>query len=174
MQYAKKYTTADHVTGTYGYGTSGRYSTTKRILENLWDSGPVKLFFGFGPGLATPSLFDSAEDRINRGKFFESLRIAYGLTPMTRIALEYGILGAIAFGLIVFLFTRMCLRYYQYEADPYWKAFAAGSIGFAFSMLFFFLAYHWTAFWGDTLPALYFYAMAVVYTRLRRIRGSAA
>ncbi len=174
MQYAKEYTTKDYTTGTYGYGTSGRYSTTKRILENLWDSGPVKLFFGFGPGLATPSLFDSAEERINIRKFFESLRIAYGMTPMTRIALEYGILGAIAYSLIVFLFARMCLRYYQYEVDAYWKAFAAGSVGFAFSMLFFFFAYHWTAFWGDTLPALYFYAMAVVYTRLRRIRGSAA
>ena len=170
VQYAKEYTTGDYKTGTRGYGTSGRYSTTKRIIEKLWDSGPVKLFFGFGPGSATPSLFDSAEEKMNRLKFFEMLRVAYGLTTMTMIALEYGILGVIAFGLIIFLFARMCLRYYQYEVDPYWKAFAAGSVGFAFSMLFFFLAYHWTAFWGDTLPALYFYAMAVVYTRLQRVR----
>jgi hypothetical protein len=64
----------------------------------------------------------------------------------------------------------MCWRYYQAESDPYWQAFAAGSVGFAFSMLFFYFAYADAAFWGDTMPALFFYAMAVVYTKMNRIK----
>ena len=91
---------------------------------------------------------------------------------MSLIALEYGVLGGVAYSLIIFLFARMCWRYYKYENDPYWKAFAAGSLGFAFSVLFFSFAYHSTAVYGNTLPALYFYAMAVVYTRSKKIGGT--
>ncbi len=168
LHFAKKYTTAEDG---YGYST-GRYSTTKRIFETLWNSSLAELFFGVGPGSTTQSLFDSPKDRKNVQKVFDRFKIRYGLTSMNRIAFEYGVLGVVAYSLMVLLFARMCWRYYQYEVDPYWKAFAAGSVGFAFSMLFFFFAYHHPAFWGDTMPALYFYAMAVVYTRLQRIHDS--
>ena len=168
FDFAEKYETNVHL---YGY-TTGRISTTKRVFAALWDSGLDKLLFGFGPGLITPSLFDLPEDRKNIERIlFDRFKINYGWTSMTQIVFGYGILGVIAFSLIVFLMARMCWRYYKCEADPYWRAFAAGSVGFAFSMLFFFLAYNPPAFWGDTMPALYFYAMAVVYTRMQRICG---
>ena len=166
LDYARKYTTGED-----GYGYSyGRIATTIRISEVLWNSGLAVLFFGFGPCSTTPSLFDSQEDRENVQALFDKLKVGYGQTSMSKIALEYGVLGVVTFSLIVFLFARMCWTYYKYQNDPYWKAFAAGSVGFAFSMLFFFFAYHSTAFWGDTMPALYFYAMSVVYTRLKRAR----
>ena len=165
LGYAKNYTS-----GVDGYGYSyGRVATTIRVVEALWNSGFAGFFFGFGPGSTTPSLFDSPEERKSVQKLFDRFMIGYGLTPINRIAFEYGVFGVVAFSLIVFLFARMCWRYYKIEVDPYWKAFAAGSVGFAFSMLFFYFAYHHPAFWGDALPALYFYAMAVVYTRSKKI-----
>jgi hypothetical protein len=88
---------------------------------------------------------------------------------MTRIALEYGLTGIIIFSFILLSFARMSWKYYNYEDNAYWKAFAAGSVGFAFSMIFFFFGYSHIVFFGDTMLALYFYAMAVVYTRSKQI-----
>ena len=139
------------------------------ITKILWNSGLFGLLFGTGPGSTTFSRFDTHEERESIQRRYNEFQIGYGLTTMTKIALEFGVLGVVAYSLIVILLARMCWRYYSYENDPYWKAFAAGSVGFAISMLFFSFSYHWTAFWGDTLPALYFYAMAVVYTRLKEL-----
>lgn len=165
FDYAKKYTARESA---YGY-TTGRYSTTVRIFESLLDLGFAQVFFGVGPGSITPSLFDSAGEAGRTQQTLDRFRITYGLTSMNKIAIEYGVLGVIAYGLIIVLCARMCWKYFKYEVDPYWKAFAAGSVGFAFSMFFFFVAYSYSAFWGDTAPAIYFYAMGVIYTRWRRI-----
>jgi hypothetical protein len=166
FQFARDYTTAVNA---YGY-TTGRTSTTIRIFQKLYEAGPLALFFGFGPGSTTPSLFDSPEDRVKQKKLYEKLKVTYGVTTMTRIALEYGLAGIVAFSFILFTFAIICWKYYLYENDPYWKAFAAGSVGFAFSMIFFFVTYSHNVFFGDTMLALYFYAMAFVYKRSRQIR----
>ena len=90
--------------------------------------------------------FDTWEDRELLRYVLMSLRSIMASLRLAKIALEYGVLGVVAYSLIIFLFARMCGRYYKYENDPYWKAFAAGSLGFAFSMLFFFFAYRANAF----------------------------
>ena len=167
INYAKEYTTG---TDFYGH-TTGRYSTTIRTFETLWDSGLTVFFFGFGPGATTVSIFDSAKSKEKVKDFFGRIKIAYGLTTLTKIGLEYGVLGILIFSSIIIVFIRMCIRHYKHENNPYWKAFAIGSVCFSFSMFFFFFGYHFPAFWGDTLPAIYFYAMAVVYTRLREINS---
>jgi hypothetical protein len=164
LNYAKNYTTREYD----GY-SAGRYSTSIRIFKALINSGPGTLLFGFGPGKITPSFFDSKKEIREINEFQDRLKFIYGNNSITYIALEYGILGLFVYGIIVISFARMCWRYYKYEVDPYWKAFAAGSVGFAFSM-FLFAAYTPTAFLGDTMPALYFYTMAVVYIRLQRIK----
>jgi hypothetical protein len=167
FEFARDYTTGVNARGY----TTGRTSTTIKIFETLWDSGLPALFFGYGPGTTTMSIFDSPEDKIQRERFFDRHKIAYGVTPMTRIALEYGVAGIIAFSFILLSFARMSWKYYNYEDNAYWKAFAAGSVGFAFSMIFFFFAYSHIVFFGDTMLALYFYVMAVVYTRSKQIEG---
>lgn len=163
LSYAIDYTTRENE---LGY-TTGRFSTTKRILSVLSNGGITHLFFGVGPGAYTTSLFDTQRDRKRVYQLEKRLGIGYGVTSMSRIALEYGVLGVVAFALIPIAFCFICRRQYRLETDPYWLAFAAGSMGFAFAMLAFFIVYHHPSFWGDTLPALYFYAMAVVYTRSR-------
>ena len=167
LDYAGKYNLGEDW---YGY-SFGRVATTIRVYENLWNLGVGGLLFGAGPGCTTPSMFDTREEKNRFWDRYGEFKIGYGLTAMSRIALEYGVLGVVAYSLIVFLLVRMCLKYYKKEIDPYWKAFAAGSVGFAFSMIFFSFAYQSTAIWGDTFPVLYFYAMSVVYTRLKRISG---
>jgi hypothetical protein len=165
VEYAVDYTTRYNA---YGY-SGGRLSTTTRIFEKLWEAGPDIFLFGFGPGSTVRSIFDQPGKKKDIQRFFEKLQIAYGVTPMCKIALEYGVLGVFAFFLIIFSFTRMCWRFYKNEIDPYWKAFAAGSVGFAFSMVFFFFAYHYPAIFGDTIPCLYFFAMAVVHIKLKQM-----
>lgn len=167
--YALRYTERYNM-GVDGYGnTYGRLSTTIRTIELLWDSGPLQLLFGSGPGLKTRTFLDDKADKKRFKELKEEEMISYGQTAMTKIAAEYGILGVFSYLLILIPAAVMCLKYVRYENDPYWKAFAAGSVGFSFSMLIFFFIYNASSIWGDTLPALYFYAMAVVYTRLYRI-----
>jgi len=168
LSFAKEYTTGQNV---YRQ-TTGRYSTTMRIFTVLWDGGIDRLFFGVGPGARTISLFDARDDRKRVNELEYRYGIGYGITSMNWIALEYGLLGVMAFALIPIAFCIMCRRQYKWETDPYWRAFAGGSMGFAFSMLAFFVIYHHPAFWGDTLPVLYFYAMAVIYMRSRKRRAS--
>jgi hypothetical protein len=166
FRYAQKY---DTNVNAYGE-TTGRASTTLKAFQVLIDSGFPQFFFGIGPGSTTSSMFDSPEaNRPGLLWVMNEFDIKYGFTSLVRIAIEYGVLGVIAFGVIVLSFCRMSWKYYLLEVDPYWKAFAAGSVGFAFSMLFFFVAYSHSAFWGDTAPTLYFYAMAVIYTKSRAI-----
>ncbi len=165
LGYATKYTSRENV---YGY-TTGRFSTTKRIFSTLYQEGADQLFLGVGPGARVVSMFDDASARREIQNTHERFKVRYGITPMNWIALEYGILGVLAFALIPLTFCVMTWRYYKRESDPYWKAFAAGTVGFAFSNLAFFLIYHHPAFWGDTMPALYFYAMSVAYIRSRRM-----
>jgi len=165
FEFAKNYTLHED---DYGYST-GRLLTTKRIFKGLWDLGLVNLLFGLGPGSLTPSVVYSLYNRDIILKPQIMLKFKYGVTSASRMCVEYGVLGVFTYGLLIYLCICMCIKYYRYEVDPYWKSFAAGSAGFAFSMFFFFFVYGDAAFWGDTMPALYFYAMAVVYIRLKRI-----
>ena len=170
FDYANEYTTGvDRIRLHYG-----RVATTKRVFESLVEFRTSRSYsLALGRVLQHYPYLIHGEER-RSSETFSEFKIGYGFTSMSRIALEYGVLGVVAYSLIVFLFARMCWRYYKYENDPYWKAFAAGSVGFAFSMLFFSFAYTQLHFWGDTLPALYFYAMAVVYTRSKKIGGTVA
>jgi hypothetical protein len=155
--------------GVDGYGYSyGRLATTERVINALWESGIEQVLLGFGPGFATLSVFDTKESRDYYERQFDKLKIGYGITTITQIALEYGFLGVLVFTWMLVKLSQTCWSLYKLETDPYWRAFAAGSVGFSFSMLFFAYAYHATAFWGATMPALYFYAMAVVYTRYHK------
>jgi hypothetical protein len=167
VEYAKDYTTRVNF---LGY-TTGRYSTTVRIFKTLWEGGFVGTFFGLGPGMLTQSLLDPKEQMKTIEDVKDHFRFQYGLTAMTRIAVEYGVLGIITFVLILIFYARMTWKYFISENDAYWKAFAAGSVGFTYSIIFFFIAYGDTVVWGDTIPALFFWAMAVVYTKSTKVGG---
>jgi hypothetical protein len=144
--------------------TYGRIATTQRVFRVIYDSGIGNFLFGLGPGTYTRTLLDPPNWESKSAKL---LKIRYGITPMNRIAIEYGLLGVVAYAFVPLYFVFMCWKYYKLEADPYWKAFATGSFGFAFLMFFLFLGYHYPIFLGDTMPVLYFYVMAVVYYRLK-------
>jgi hypothetical protein len=167
IEFAKDYTTRENP---FGY-TTGRYATTVRIFKTLWEKGYVNLFFGIGPGMFTASILDPEGQKKNIANVKDQFKFNYGLTAMTRVAIEYGLFGTITLILIFALYARMSWKYYKSEKNPYWSAFAAGSVGFTFSTIFFFFAYSDTVLWGDTIPALYFWAMAVVYTRSNKLTG---
>lgn len=164
LEYAQKY---DTNVGSHGY-TWGRQATMKRTFSVLSNSGIKNFFFGFGPGSFTPVFFDNPNWRSKYARLF---KIRYGLTPMSLIAIEYGIFGVIAFSIMIIHFIFMSYRLYGLEKDPYWTAFASGSFGFSILMMYFFLFYHPPIWLGDTFPILFYYCMAVVFIRTKANMG---
>jgi ABC-type xylose transport system permease subunit len=119
--------------------------------------------FGFGPGSFTRSrLGYHADQRLD--KFI----LGYGMTALTYVALECGVLGVIVYLIIILTFLRMCWKYYFLETDPYWRAFAVGSLGLAFFMIFLFCGYNYNSYTGDSFPLFYFYIMGVIFVRLNK------
>ena len=163
IEYANRYNR-----GIDGYGnTFGRIATTERAIEILTTSGMANLLLGVGPGTTTLFSIGSKKDRDWLENKFLDFKIGYGMTSMVKVALEYGLSGVLFFSYMLYSLLRICWELFKHENDPYWKAFAAGSFGFSSSMIFFAFCYHASAFWGSTMPILYFYAMAVVYIRLK-------
>ena len=162
LEYANRYNMGISASG-YSYG---RVATTKRVFEILLDSGISHIVLGMGPGSTTPTHLDSKNTRRIFEQRYEKFKITYGLTPITRILLEYGIIASMLYGWMIYSFSVKCWRLYLIEHDPYWKAFAGGSFGFSCSMLFFFLCYSHNAFWGIVMPSLYFFSMAVIQIKL--------
>jgi hypothetical protein len=157
LDYAHKYETND----TERY-TWGRYSTTKRVFSVIASSGIEHLFLGFGPGSFSPIFFDPPDWR---SKYADLFNIRYGLTPLSLIAIEYGLFGIIPYALMTMHLIFMSYRLYKRETDRYWIAFACGSVGFSILMVYFFSMYHPPIWLGDTFPILFYYAMGVVFVR---------
>lgn len=159
FKYHKKYTTrADYYNPSI---TTGRFSTFVNTFGTLKDAGFGTFLFGFGPGAFTKSIFGNVDARLTK---FE---LGYGITPLTYVALECGILGVIVYLIIIVTYLRMCWKYYFFETDSYWRAFAVGSLGLAFFMVFLFCAYNHNSYVGDNFPLLYFYIMGVIFVRLK-------
>jgi hypothetical protein len=164
MKGAQKYTTST------GFHRSefacGRFATTKLTLHEIWKQGLPRIFFGFGPGCLTSSILRVSADP---DPAVSRIRGSYGITGMTYVWTEYGLFGVFVFGSMFCIFARMCWKWYNYEKEPYWKAFALGSVVFAFLNMFCFFAYSTVPISGDTIPPVFFYAMATMYLRLKEI-----
>ena len=152
----------------FGYTTS-RFSTTRRVFSVLYKKGLTNFFFGYGPGSYTKSRFvEEEEKRIA----YKDLRISYGVTPLTYIAIEYGILGLFPFFLFISAVFLKCFKFWKIADTNYWKAFALGTMTFAFSMILLWGTYHIPSFTGDPVPCLYYYCMAIVFSKYRIYRES--
>lgn len=152
----------------FGYTTS-RFSTTKRVFSVLYEQGFSRIFFGYGPGSYTESRFLEKEEKRS---VYKDMRINYGLTPLSYIAIEYGILGIIPFFALICSFFVRSVKFWKVADSGYWKAYSLGSMGFAFSMILLWASYHIPSFTGDPIPCLYFYAMAVVSIKFRQYKFS--
>ena len=169
LQYSKQYTTGknyyDSEVGT------GRFSTTMVTFDTIWKGGLPHFCFGYGPGSLIASIL-SKRPTSTDGSIVRISR-SYGKTGMVLILTEYGLFGLIPLGLMFVIFAHMCWKWYNYEKEPYWKAFAVGSLVFAFSEMFMFFVYNTGPIAGDTIMPVYFYVMAAMYLRLKQItRGN--
>lgn len=152
LEYAKEYTTK-----------VGRVAMTKLAFEAAFKSG--NLLFGFGPGSLTGSILSGG----SVDKRLLPLWRKYGKTGFVVIFVEYGMLGVIAFGSILLIFAYRCWKSFKYEKEPYWKAFAMGSLVFTVYNTFIFFCYNTAPFLGDVITPVYYYAMAVMYLRVKEI-----
>ena len=168
FSYALKYSQS-YTTGT-GYENpefaTGRFSTTMLALDTIWTGGLSHIFFGYGPGCLTKSVlgYMPRDRRISR------IAGSYGQSGAVFVLMEYGLFGVIPLSLIFWVFVRICWRWYNSEKEPYWRAFATGSLVFALLNAFIFCTYNKTSILGDTIPPLCFYIMATAYMRLKEIK----
>ncbi|MCD4669850.1 MAG: hypothetical protein K8S14_05340, partial [Actinomycetia bacterium] len=126
LKNAQKYTTGMNSRNAESGG--GRFATTMLVFDQIWKGGLVPLFFGYGPGCLTHSILS---DRPNADPRIVRIGGSYGKTGMTFILTEYGLFGLIPLSLMFCIFTHMCWKWYNYEKEHYWKAFATGSLVFA-------------------------------------------
>jgi len=168
LSYALKYS-REYPRGANYYNpefASGRFSTTMLTFDTVWEGGLPHIFFGYGPGSLTGSVL-SKRPSIDRNIF--RISGSYGKTGMVFILTEYGLFGLIALGLMFCMFAHMCWQWYNHEKEPYWKAFAVGSLVFSLLNVFIFFAYNMVPIDDDTIPPVFFYAMATMYLRLKQI-----
>lgn len=152
LEYAKEYTTK-----------KGRVAATKLAFETAVKSG--NLLFGFGPGSLTGSV-------IRRNGFDSrilSIREKYGHTGLVLILVEYGMLGVIAISSVFIILAFRCWKWFKFEKEPYWKAFSMGSLIFAAYTIFAFFCLGRTLITGDVLVPVYYYVMAAMYLRMKKI-----
>jgi hypothetical protein len=137
------------------------------VLNRLWKDGIKAICFGYGPGSLTRSILDSeyyVDYRI------AEIRASYGITGMTFTLTEYGLFGLIPIGMIFIIFIFRSIKWFNIETDPYWKAFATGNVVFSVLVSFIFFTYNVIPLLGDTIPPLYFYAMAVGQIRMQQLK----
>jgi hypothetical protein len=138
----------------------GRYSTTELAIKKIWTGGFQKIFFGYGPGAITPTIFG-----FNVERKLLNIKKSYGLTGFAYILLEYGLLATISIISIFIIFVFRCAKWFKIEQDLYWKAFAFGSLFFSINNLIIFLTYNKVPIAGDIIPLIFFYTMSVMYKR---------
>lgn len=167
LKYSREYTTA--MSSVKPEFADGRFSTTMLALDTIWTGGLFHIFFGYGPGCLTKSVLGQmpTDKRIAR------IAGSYGITGMVLILTEYGLFGLVPLSLMLLIFALMCWRWYNLEKEPYWKAFAVGSLVFALLNAFVFLGYNTTSILTDLIPPLYFYTMAAMRVRLKETMMSA-
>jgi hypothetical protein len=167
FSYALKYSQA-YTTGTHYENTelaTGRFSTTMLTLDTICKGGLTHIFFGYGPGCMTESVLGHTP----RDKRIARITESYGITGMVLILTEYGLFGLVPLGLMFWIFVYMCWKWYNLEKEPYWKAFAVGSLVFSFLNVFIFFVYNMVPIGDDTIPPVYFYVMATMYLRTKQI-----
>jgi hypothetical protein len=166
IKYLFEYETTTHVEwGT----TGGRWGTTMHVFRVLIDKGMARFMFGYGPGAIVESRFSSGRSDYT---LFKDIRFHYGVTGLNMLAMEYGIAGMLIYLAFLLMLLVKCIRLWRIEKDPFWKAYAQGSIVMMFCMLMFWSYYNRATVIGDFLPAFFYYLIALVFIRYRRIMTS--
>lgn len=160
IEYAKQYTTKRE-----GNRAGGRVAMTQLAFELTSKNGAI--LFGFGPGSLTGSHLD---DRRWYDKRIRPIYESYGKTGLVFILIEYGLMGLIGITSILLIFIYRCWKWYKYEKEPYWKAFAMGSLVFAVYSAFIFFCYNRSSLLGDVITPVYYYAMAITHIKLSEIK----
>ena len=157
FEYSQKYTEGTKADSRYA---GGRLSTAKLAFKTAWANGVGNFFIGHGPGtMSTSALNKKFDPRV------EFVGGSYGNTGVTLLLMEYGLLAVLIFFMIFTVFIYRCLEWCGSENDPYWKAFAVGSVVFASLNMFCYLFYSTVPITGDVIEPVFLYAMAIMYRR---------
>jgi len=148
--------------GTNPAYTNGRISTTVRVFTVLLSQDIGRAAFGYGPGQFTKSRFQGAHGLYSTPAQ-RDMKIQYGLTALTLIAIEYGYLGAFIYvGFMALMVWRIYVNW-RLASSPYWKAVAFGSMNFAAVYVFVATMYFESIIIDDCIPLVFFYVLAITH-----------
>ena len=148
---------------TVDYTKDSRLGGMFAAMEGVYSHGIPTLFFGLGPGVLSSSSFWNQKLSVDTRSY--EVRNYYGTTGFSFILYQYGIMGLVIVLIIFFSFFRLCWQQFNYESDPYWKAFAIGSLMFSLLMVFDFIFYSTMCLVDHTILPVFFYSMGVVRLR---------
>jgi O-antigen ligase len=155
----------DYETQKIGVRSGGRFGTLVLVIDHLVENGIGQIMFGFSPGAYTGSILDQGTYIDKR---IYSIRGSYGVTGLSYILVEYGIIGAIIIIIFFIKIISICWMWSRVESNGYWKGFAVGSLAFSIFNLFNFLFYSSMAIFDDIVPPIFFYIAAIAFRKLKQ------
>lgn len=164
LEYSKNYTSGK--SNINPELSAGRFATTKKLFKYLWEEDFVTMCFGYGPGVISKIMYNTGE--LEYKSNIEKIAGSYGKTGLVYITAEYGIIGMILITIIYSIFLRNSYKLLKIEKEPYWRAFASGSLFFSCIAMFIFIFYNKTTVIGEVIQPVFFYCMAIVYYRIKR------
>ena len=147
-------------------GTTGASVGRLAGLQLAWErvaQSPQTLLFGFGPAVAQGSRFASLQSGL-----FESLALSGGrASQLARSLLEWGLLGTLAYTIIIIILWRKTESFYRQVQEPFWKAAALGHALLSVLMI---ILVTYTATWSATSTAFVFWFTGGVLHRVAAVR----
>lgn len=158
--FAMRYETAEATEpGSKGYtGSIGRISTLKMVFSNLRDRENLYLLLGLGPGSATKSRFLKDE------RILHSLGIGYGITGLSHLVLEYGLLGFILYTLMLFKIFVSLHRKSLEQINGYWRGIYFGAKLAVLGLIIIHSTYS-ALFTDDLLPMIFYFFAGSLYSK---------
>jgi hypothetical protein len=151
------YTTRQSALESRSWYTTTRVGTSRRVIEETLQRGPLVFLFGQGP-----HVFFDMSGQSNEGAY-DRYGIIYGIVGWSADALAVGWPAMFAHvGFYAYLFSLLRRNRSRGAVDPYWKAIRLTvQLGF-FVFLFSYLLYsiHFTV--GGWLSSVYLYFLAVM------------
>jgi len=139
-------------------GASHRISATVTAWRHVYKHGAGTVLLGRGPGSMMLSIFQRYDKRF--AGTADGLKIRYGITGLSWLLLQAGILGAAAWlGFFIYSFFLVA-RIGKQETDPYWRAFHVGMMGFTLVTLLVSCIYNTSLLIGDCVAFVYMVLLA--------------
>jgi len=145
-------TTSDNV-------TTGRLSSSARVISVLSLDGAGPLLLGRGPGVFVKS---GVVESTFRSGYEDEFGIMYGVTGFVWMFSQTGLLGVVVYLIFLGSLMKRVRRIDKAKLDLYWQIFRIGVLGTFVVILFDYFGYSISFISGKPLPSIVYYVIAIL------------